>query len=45
MLRAVRRALISVSDKANLVEFARELHATYGVELIATSQGTETSRR
>jgi phosphoribosylaminoimidazolecarboxamide formyltransferase/IMP cyclohydrolase len=36
MLRPIRRALFSVSDKTGLVEFARELHAKYGVELIAT---------
>src|SRR3954467_2778603 len=36
MLRPIRRALLSVSDKTGLVEFARELHAKYGVELIAT---------
>lgn len=36
MLRPIRRALLSVSDKTGLVEFARELHAKFGVELIAT---------
>jgi phosphoribosylaminoimidazolecarboxamide formyltransferase / IMP cyclohydrolase len=36
MLRPIRRALLSVSDKTGLVEFARELVAKYGVELIAT---------
>src|SRR5919206_4323617 len=36
MLRPIRRALFSVSDKTGLVEFARELHTKYGVELIAT---------
>jgi phosphoribosylaminoimidazolecarboxamide formyltransferase/IMP cyclohydrolase len=36
MLRAIRRALLSVSDKTGLVDFARELVARYGVELIAT---------
>lgn len=36
MLRPIRRALFSVSDKTGLVEFATELHAKYGVELIAT---------
>ncbi len=36
MLRPIRRALFSVSDKTGLVEFARELHSKYGVELIAT---------
>src|SRR5262245_61151804 len=36
MLRPIRRALLSVSDKTGLVEFARELHTKYGVELIAT---------
>src|SRR2546423_3696919 len=35
-LRPIRRALFSVSDKTGLVEFARELHTRYGVELIAT---------
>src|SRR5438270_10084270 len=35
-LRPNRRALLSVSDKTGLVEFARELATKYGVELIAT---------
>src|SRR5262249_44335209 len=35
-LRPIRRALLSVSDKAGLVDFARELVTKYGVELIAT---------
>ncbi len=35
-LRPIRRALFSVSDKTGLVEFATELHAKHGVELIAT---------
>src|SRR5688572_18540074 len=36
MLRPIRRALLSVSDKSGLVDFARELVTKYGVELIAT---------
>src|SRR5687768_9399165 len=36
MLRPIRRALLSVSDKTGLVDFARELSSKYGVELIAT---------
>ncbi|MFM8270714.1 MAG: bifunctional phosphoribosylaminoimidazolecarboxamide formyltransferase/IMP cyclohydrolase [Gemmata sp.] len=36
MLRPIRRALLSVSDKTGLADFARELSTTYGVELIAT---------
>src|SRR5262245_1408560 len=36
MLRPIRRALFSVSDKTGLVDFARELHTKYSVELIAT---------
>jgi len=36
MLRPIRRALLSVSDKTGLVEFATELVNKYGVELIAT---------
>src|SRR5689334_8351773 len=36
MLRPIRRALLSVSDKTGLVDFARELHEKYSVELIAT---------
>jgi hypothetical protein len=35
----VKRALLSVSDKTGIVEFARSLH-TMGVELISTG-GTE----
>ncbi|QEL20055.1 bifunctional phosphoribosylaminoimidazolecarboxamide formyltransferase/IMP cyclohydrolase [Limnoglobus roseus] len=42
MLRPIRRALFSVSDKTGLVEFATELHTKYGVELIATG-GTKKS--
>ncbi|MBO0697359.1 MAG: bifunctional phosphoribosylaminoimidazolecarboxamide formyltransferase/IMP cyclohydrolase [Zavarzinella sp.] len=38
----MRRALLSVSDKTGLVEFARELHTKYSVELIATG-GTKTA--
>src|SRR5437763_5034557 len=34
-LRKIRRALISVSDKTGIVEFARELKG-FGVELIST---------
>jgi phosphoribosylaminoimidazolecarboxamide formyltransferase / IMP cyclohydrolase len=36
VLRPIRRALLSVSDKSGLVEFARELVDKYGTELIAT---------
>jgi phosphoribosylaminoimidazolecarboxamide formyltransferase / IMP cyclohydrolase len=36
MLRPVRRALFSVSDKTGLVELAQELHSRYAVDLIAT---------
>ena len=32
----VRRALISVSDKTGLTEFARALHEEFGIELIST---------
>jgi phosphoribosylaminoimidazolecarboxamide formyltransferase/IMP cyclohydrolase len=35
-LRPIRRALLSVSDKTGLVDFARELVTKYSVELIAT---------
>src|SRR5438876_10275866 len=35
-LRPIRRALLSVSDKTGLVDFARELVTKYGVELIST---------
>jgi phosphoribosylaminoimidazolecarboxamide formyltransferase/IMP cyclohydrolase len=34
-LRRIRRALISVSDKAGIVDFAREL-ARFEVEIIST---------
>src|SRR5215471_17133969 len=34
-LRQIRRALVSVSDKTGIVEFARELK-TFGVEIIST---------
>src|SRR5207248_9591444 len=36
MLRPIRLALLSVSDKTGLVDFARELVTKYSVELIAT---------
>ncbi len=36
MLLPIRRALLSVSDKTGLVDFARELVTKYSVELIAT---------
>lgn len=36
MLRPIRRALLSVSDKTGLIEFAQELHGVFGVELVAT---------
>ncbi len=36
MLRPIRRALLSVSDKTGLIDFARELVTNYSVELIAT---------
>src|SRR6478752_10792731 len=36
MLRPIRRALLSVSDKTGLVDLATELANTFGVELIAT---------
>ena len=32
----VKRALISVSDKAGVVEFAKELQSSYGVEILST---------
>ena len=40
-LRNIRRALISVSDKTGIVEFARELKG-FGVEIISTD-GTANS--
>src|ERR671911_1961701 len=42
-LRKVRRALISVSDKTGIVDFAREL-SRFDVEIISTG-GTATSLR
>ena len=42
-LRKIRRALISVSDKTGIVDFARELKA-FGVEIISTG-GTAKSLR
>ena len=42
-LRHIRRALLSVSDKTGLVEFARALHS-FGVELLSTG-GTAKSLR
>src|SRR5438067_11371092 len=36
MNRKITRALLSVSDKTGLAEFAKALHEKHGVELIAT---------
>src|SRR6478735_6244142 len=36
MLRPIRRALLSVSDKTGLVDLATELATKFGVELVAT---------
>src|SRR2546422_538812 len=42
-LRTIRRALISVSDKTGIVEFARELK-NFGVEIISTGGTAKTLR-
>jgi phosphoribosylaminoimidazolecarboxamide formyltransferase/IMP cyclohydrolase len=42
-LRQIRRALISVSDKTGIVDFARELK-TFGVEIISTGGTAKTLR-
>src|SRR4051812_29156434 len=42
-LRKIRRALISVSDKTGIVDFARELRG-YGVEIISTGGTARTLR-
>src|ERR1700753_228716 len=42
-LKAVRRALLSVTDKSGLVEFARVL-AHFGVELVSTGGTAKTLR-
>src|SRR5882724_7003405 len=42
-LRKIRRALISVSDKTGIVDFARELEA-FGVEIISTGGTAKTLR-
>jgi phosphoribosylaminoimidazolecarboxamide formyltransferase / IMP cyclohydrolase len=42
-LRQIRRALVSVSDKTGIVEFARELK-TFGVEIISTGGTAKTLR-
>src|SRR2546427_7450361 len=42
-LRKIRRALISVSDKTGIVDFARELK-TFGVEIISTGGTAQTLR-
>ena len=44
-LRKIKRALLSVSDKTGLVDFARELVTKHGVELIATGGTRKTLRR
>ncbi|MFN0135800.1 MAG: REP-associated tyrosine transposase [Phycisphaerae bacterium] len=40
----IRRALISVWDKTGIVEFARALHAEFGVEIISTGGTASTLR-
>ncbi|MDX2199131.1 MAG: bifunctional phosphoribosylaminoimidazolecarboxamide formyltransferase/IMP cyclohydrolase [Phycisphaerae bacterium] len=40
----VRRALISVYDKTGIVEFARSLHADFGIEIISTGGTAKTLR-
>src|SRR5436190_6773883 len=42
-LRKIRRALISVSDKSGIVDFARELKG-FGVEIISTGGTAKTLR-
>ena len=42
-VRPVRRALISVSDKSGLLEFAQGLHQ-HGVAILSTSKGLMTGR-
>lgn len=42
-IKQIRRALLSVTDKTGLVDFAREL-ASYGVELISTGGTARTLR-
>jgi phosphoribosylaminoimidazolecarboxamide formyltransferase/IMP cyclohydrolase len=42
-LRKIRRALISVSDKTGIIDFARELK-TFGVEIISTGGTAKTLR-
>ncbi len=42
-LRTIRRALISVSDKDGIVEFARELKS-FGIEIISTGGTAKTLR-
>ncbi|MEM6315228.1 MAG: hypothetical protein AAF743_14140 [Planctomycetota bacterium] len=44
LLRPVRRALLSVSDKAGLVEFATALVDEFGVELLSTGGTAKTLR-
>ena len=41
---AIQRALLSVSDKAGLEDFARALHEEFGVELLSTG-GTANALR
>ena len=41
---AIQRALLSVSDKAGLVDFARILHEEFQVELLSTGGTARTLR-
>ena len=41
---AIKRALLSVSDKTGLVEFARALHEEFGVEILSTGGTAEALR-
>ncbi|MDQ3254050.1 MAG: bifunctional phosphoribosylaminoimidazolecarboxamide formyltransferase/IMP cyclohydrolase, partial [Acidobacteriota bacterium] len=42
-LRLIRRALLSVSDKTGVVEFARDL-SSFGIELLSTGGTAKTLR-
>ncbi|MEM8875839.1 MAG: hypothetical protein AAGD32_16450 [Planctomycetota bacterium] len=44
LLRPIKRALLSVSDKTGLVEFAKALHEEFGVELLSTGGTARTLR-
>lgn len=41
----IKRALMSVTDKTGIVDFARALHEEFGVEIVSTAERPRLSKR